>query len=293
MNLDFLYQDYDVRRTELKRLGNKLSHYTNFENARNILNGQTLWLKSADQQNDKYELKYGMSLIKEYSNSKADIIGVISAQSGVDFLNLLTFKNETFWNRILTDTFIASFIVHTSDDSVTGRADMWERYAQPEGIAFVLNAEFLDYNDDVLGLYPLPVRYFTQEKLNEYLDSIVGQMFAVKNNQVVFREKLEIAVQLVCLIASIKRWAYRAEDEWRLIANSEIEKLGSHLSQKKIPKRIELDLSGKSGSRFSVNNSLEQILIGPGPNQSANSQIIKQDLCSLNLSHIPVILSSI
>ena len=293
MELDFLYQDYDQRLAEFTRLNNKLAHYTNVDNARNILHGQTLWLRSADQQIDKYELKYGMALIEKYAELRADLIRKVSMKSSLDFLNLLTFRNDHYWKKILTNTFLASFVVHSPHDDGTGRIDMWDRYATPEGVAFVLKAEFLSYDDNVSGLYPLPVRYFTQDKLNEFLDSIVSQMFAIQNDRAVMRKQSEIAVQLVCLIASIKRMAFRAEEEWRLIANSSIERLGNHLSPRVSPRRIELDLAGVSGSKFTLANSLERILIGPGANQHSNRQIIKKELHSLNLDNIPVTLSSI
>lgn len=293
MSLDFLYQDYNRLHAEFVQLNHKLAHYTQFENALKILQGQSLWLKSADQMTDRYELHYGKTLIKNFADTRKEILKLISEQTSLNLLNLLSFANEEYWKKIFFNTFLASFVEHSPDDDEVGRADMWERYAKPEGIAFVLRPNFLESDDNVPGLFPLPVRYFNQEKLNQFLDNIARELHSVSASEIILREKSEIAFQLVCLIASIKRPAFRAETEWRLVANSLVEEFGNHISQKNMPRRVELDLSNRSASSYGIANSLERIIVGPGQNQLTHVKAISMALDKLDLNSVPVVLSSI
>jgi hypothetical protein len=51
------------RTTELGTKNLKLAHYTSAENALNIINGQTMWLRNAGVMNDHSEIEHGRGIL--------------------------------------------------------------------------------------------------------------------------------------------------------------------------------------------------------------------------------------
>lgn len=51
------------RTTELGTKNLKLAHYTSAENALNIINGETMWLRNAGVMNDHSEIEHGRGIL--------------------------------------------------------------------------------------------------------------------------------------------------------------------------------------------------------------------------------------
>lgn len=285
--MDFLYVDYERRYNWLKSRNIKLAHYTSFDCALLILNNQSFWLRDAMEMKDRYELVYGKDLIAKFAVSIEKEIREISENTGLDFWNLLNFKNKPYWREALKDTYIASLIEHTEDDDSTGRVDMWERYAGENGVAFIMNTSFLNNDDYLRGITPLPVRYFNSNNLTVFLSEIISKIKVATHlpnaRQFFQNEANELARQLLNLIISIKRPAFRAEQEWRLVVNQNLDQIGGHLKLGDNPKRVELNLSSTSPSKYNLDNLLSHIIVGPGDKQDDVVNQIEEHLSFLKL----------
>ncbi|WP_076407548.1 DUF2971 domain-containing protein [Shewanella sp. UCD-KL12] len=200
---------------------NKFVHYTSAENAINILNSKTLWMRSPRCMNDYMEISFGHQQLVKFFNTKEHRQRFIAAlddyEAGIaeEVLN----QFDEWWNKIQNDTFIASISVHPESEDLHGRLSMWRAYGeQPAKAALVLNNP--PKSNKNIGLILSPAAYFTYEDLENELLNIISSI----EDNIDYLKSLDkqavvgtTIVSLIILAVCLKHPGFKEEQEWRII----------------------------------------------------------------------------
>lgn len=114
-NLEKIFMPHMAKSKEsLTNGNNKFVHYTSAENAINIINSKTLWVRSPRCMNDYMGITFGHQQLVKFFNTKEHRSRFVKAldayEAGIAEEILDGF--DEWWSKIQNDTFIASISIH-------------------------------------------------------------------------------------------------------------------------------------------------------------------------------------
>ncbi|WP_161784916.1 DUF2971 domain-containing protein [Hoeflea sp. BAL378] len=255
----------------------KLAHYTSFEVALSIIEGEAVWMRDVAHMNDIGEVRYGIQAVDAFISETSDRQLLVSTIDGIHAG--LGAQIVPLWQmmraNISTSVYISCFSEHLPGKEDFGRLSMWRAYCcKPDGVALVLNTEPFRLESNALNAYSSPVFYGTvgqfHAKFREVLANITANadMLRTLHPQMLLNYVImAILFGAVCL----KHPGFSEEKEWRII----------HMSMMKMPtllRRREVNIRGKDETIFEIplkdvpeqglvgieiNDLLHQIVIGP------------------------------
>ena len=206
------------------RLGEnaRFAYYTSSEVAISVIRNGQLWMRNATVMNDYREMQHGIDLIIRHMNVNSalggrfwDAIGQISADLRG---RLITAFDENIPN-IANETYLTCISKHSEEEREFGRLSMWRAYGGAGGVAIILNTEVFSKATDALGVFSLPVRYFTDSEatshFNELALAIYSSVEDLKSHDedTVFDFFHALFVDY-CIV--LKHPGFREEKEWRI-----------------------------------------------------------------------------
>lgn len=204
---------------KLKAAGGKLAHYTTAENALNILNGRSIWLRNAALMNDFSEISFGKScLVPALQQLQPRLDAILdSAHPGLaaEVINRLADVEI----QVNLHTYLTSLAEFHEQDSF-GKLSMWRAYGGPTaGVAILFNLEVFESASDELAVYLHRVLYGERE-FRLALDGILDRL--EQNVELLTRvprksAHLVIFHALQDLVLTTKHPAFHEEQEWRII----------------------------------------------------------------------------
>jgi len=272
--LKLMYQDFLGRLEKLKTTGRKIVHYTSAENAINILNSKTIWLRNAALMNDYMEIHYGK---KQLINSLERYISEINSildKHHTGLMNDILIQLLEVHLSTDTHTYFTSFAEHPTDDEL-GKLSMWRAYGGPvAGVAIVFNSEvFEDGKLQKLSTAFRPVIYGPRE----FEDRFEHLMFTLKENQdLISLIPRQISHSILFhvfndLTLITKHPGFQEEDEWRIIHSPHLFSstfvTDSIHTIRGIPQTIyKIELRKQPGldvPELELNNLIHRVIIGP------------------------------
>jgi phosphatidylinositol kinase/protein kinase (PI-3 family) len=153
---ELMYQHVTERFEKLKSGNRKIAHYTSAENAMNIINGKTIWLRNAALMNDFMEIRYGKQRLLVALQQRLSEIETLfnSNHNGLaaEVFNWLADAEFT----VNSQTYLTSFAEHPADDGL-GKLSMWRAYGGPvAGVAIVFNTEVFESDKELRSPWHLP-----------------------------------------------------------------------------------------------------------------------------------------
>lgn len=255
----------------------KLVHYTSADAAISILENKKMWMRNVTCMNDWKEVRYGLELLR-------NILG----QEKVDPIEAALGKKAILWHKIKSTflnngfvltyrTYITCFSQLDIKEENTGQLSMWRGYGNNAGVAIVVKTDKFKSDFDRFNLFSLPVEYWTEEELRNYIGQLAENM---KENQNFIMELSDELLQnifaqiLISGAVALKHPGFKEEKEWRIISidgivyNSSAKALHEDIrTVKGIPQIIKyIPLTDKSESDeegFSISENLDHIIIGP------------------------------
>ena len=153
------------------------AYYTTASTALKIIKNKEIWLRNASVVNDYSEIKYGRDLLNKALNS----LSGLEFKSALDSIQPNLFEStkkkfERWYFKVGANTFICCLSEHYPSEDDNGRLSMWRAYGD---IALVVHKErILDGAMDI-GIYSLPVNYWTKTECEAELSKVADQ---IKNN---------------------------------------------------------------------------------------------------------------
>lgn len=204
-------------RTSIQTDNVRFVYYTSADTAMKVLRNQELWFRNATVMNDFSEISYGLDLIRAVFSGPegarfrdaVDNIFAGTIQQAEHFLS--GWEND--WRL---ETYIACLSVHDPKEDARGRLSMWRAYGDT---ALVVRNRPMTQITDRLGVYSLPVQYFSKEDFERYLSEITD---AVSKNRT-FLQGLGQSVLVSCIHQMLHQFAiatkhpgFKEEKEWRI-----------------------------------------------------------------------------
>jgi hypothetical protein len=241
----------------------KLAHYTSFEVALAIIEGEAVWMRDVSHMNDIGEVRYGINAVDAFISETSDrqlltsTLDLIHAGLGAQIVPLWQLMKA----NISTSVYISCFSEHLPGKEDFGRLSMWRAYCcKPDGVALVLNTEPFRLESNALNAYSSPVFYGTagefHGKFREMLANIsanADMLRSIDPQTLLGNVFMAILFGAVCL----KHPGFSEEKEWRII----------HMSMIKMPtllRKREVTIRGGDETIFEIplRDAPEQGLVG-------------------------------
>ena len=258
----------------------RLAHYTSAENAVNIIAGRQFWLRSAATMNDFREIEYGIEAVHTYFNGP----------SGPSWKKYFDSVDKNLWDRFERlfqelairakyHTYIASFSEHGSNEDQYGRLSMWRAYGGENNVALIFRGKTFAQETSAMGVFGLPVRYFTQQQFSSELDAAVQRLSEIDPEPLgreLHRFEYWVAMLLFHGIIGTKHPGFEEEREWRIFYSPEhpwnkwkpkelkFTSIGG-VPQSYLPIRLEKDQNPEI-PKIEIKDILDRVLVGPSPN---------------------------
>lgn len=253
--------DEAIKNMDAKKI--KLAHYTSFEVALQIIEGEAVWMRDVSHMNDIGEVRYGIQAVDAFISETADRTMLVDTLDAVH--SALGAQIVPIWQmmkaNISTSVYISCFSEHLPGKEDFGRLSMWRAYCcKPDGVALVLNTEAFRLESNALNAYSSPVFYGTvgefHAKFREMLSNIQANtdMLRTSDPQMLLSHVImAILFGAVCL----KHPGFSEEKEWRVI----------HMSLIKLPsllRKKEVNIRGRDETIFEIplKDAPEQGLVG-------------------------------
>lgn len=215
--LNFLYEDYHSRQKFLESSNSRLVHYADHKALFSIVENQELWLRRLTRMNDFKEFDFGLQLVRNYMSRRAIQMDELKTKHKLDLMGMLHPSSSLPWENLKKSAYCFSLSEHHQNEFQDGRLSMWRGYSNPSGVGLVIDDSILEDSDVHSPLYPLPVRYFNQKQLDDFLDPLVKRLIALPANLLSEEDHLNLGFQVFMLICSLKHPGFSEEREWRLI----------------------------------------------------------------------------
>ena len=209
---------------KLKDGSRYLCHYTTSENSLNILNSNQFWLRNARCMNDYSEITNGVELIAETlrADDKAllsrllNILGKGDSDQSSDFI-----AGWDNWIMSHSANVFIGCLAECSPDEVVGKLSMWRAYGSSTGgVCFIFDTQPFVAESDLLGAYTLPVCYYDQSQIYQFLEQAISTLEANKDVlDPLTSEELTTNVLglLVFRAIGLKHRGFSEEEEWRIV----------------------------------------------------------------------------
>lgn len=284
-------------------------HYTSAEVAMAILDGKSIWMRSAATMNDFSEIEHGTALLKEvWASEVGQRLQAMLTEIFPEAIPKATNLYESWWMEFKNHTYITCLSEHFDFEDETGRLSMWRAYGGAAGVALVMNQTPIASASDALKAYTSPVAYFDSAKMRTLFEAISEN---VAGEQTYLREQGETA-----LVASLfglfrgtviasKHPGFAEEAEWRVTYSPNMD--ASERIQPAIrtvrgaPQtiyQIPLESVPEEGLHgLDIPELLDRIIVGPTEHGYAIAEAFVRKLTELgvenawdrvHLSHIPL-----
>lgn len=214
---------YALSRTiELGTKNLKLAHYTTAENALNIINGETMWLRNAGVMNDHSEIEHGRSILAaalDLPTLGGRLLPILNrAHSGL--AERITDYVQRQRRQARERIFMISLCETTENDKL-GRLSMWRAYGgKTSGAALVFNGAIFDDAQMQLMSFGSPVLYGDIEEFALQLRAVIERLEhapALLRNVTGDIAFGAVSSALDFAILSVKHKGFEEEREWRVI----------------------------------------------------------------------------
>ena len=278
------------RRKELAKLESKFVHYTSSENAKNILEGECLWMRNTTCMNDFSEVEYGYNVLQRYFSFKWPELKrkIVFNPQVKEIIKSAIDLFDQHWGNSRSSIYLSSLSLHKVDEEGVGRLSMWRAYGNNSGAsaALILNNPT---PTEGLNVFLCPARYCSESIVYSELDSMLQNL----NDEAKFISELEmsfirsqVVLALILLTVSLKHKGFREEEEWRVVYLPEL-----------IPSIIKIDNSVEviNGlpqvvyklplkGNMSLEKIVHQVLIGPSKYPVVQVQAFRELLKKLGIS---------
>lgn len=265
---------YATNRTaHFKSKGCRFAYYTSAETAFRILSKQEVWLRNARLMNDFSEIQHGLACLTAAYSGEAG--AYLTRLLDAWFPGLPQEVSDMFSNRlgqIQFDTYLTCLSEHESKEDVRGRLSMWRAYGGRNGVAIIINGQFVEQASDALGAYSSPVFYGTPEDFVNEFTKVVHNIAA--NETFVRRLERDVVKNAVFGVlrygaVCTKHPGFIEEAEWRVVASPTIESpprlLRSFEVVRSVPQKV---------LKIKLENSPEEGLVGLAPAELIDRIII-------------------
>lgn len=202
---------------EIINSSKRFVYYTSADTAEKVLRNGELWFRNATVMNDFAEIAYGLDLIRK----------IFSGAQGKRFRDAVedifpdTIKRAdellSSWERDWRfETYIACVSVHDADEDTSGRLSMWRAYGDT---ALVIKNTPMVAVTDLLGVFSVPVSYFSETDFEEHLSSITDQILLNRSYLKDLGQDTLVAYihnMLFRFAIATKHPGFKEEKEWRL-----------------------------------------------------------------------------
>lgn len=192
-------------------------YYTAADTAMKIIRNNELWFRNATVMNDFLEISYGLDLIRSvFSGPEGDRFRVAIEDifpGTIEKAGALLSGWERDWKL---ETYLACVSLHEADEDRRGRLSMWRAYGDT---ALVVNNTPMTAVTDLLAVYSLPVRYFSEEDFTSHLAEITNSVLINRSYlQGLGQDTLVTSIHhmLFRIAIATKHPGFREEQEWRL-----------------------------------------------------------------------------
>lgn len=247
-------------------------YYTSTETAIKVLANQELWLRNATVMNDYSEISYGLDLIRQvFAGAQGDRFKVAVEEifpGTIERAVTLLAGWEQDWQL---ETYISCVSAHDESEDFQGRLSMWRAYGN---VALVINNRPMTAITDLLGIYSVPVLYFSANDLEEYFSKITDSILINRSYLRDLGQETLVSYihnMLFRIAIATKHPGFSEEKEWRIYyrpnerqspgVSEEIVVLGS-IAQKVF--KLRLAHEPENGLHFAdIPSLLDRLIIGP------------------------------
>lgn len=214
---------YALSRTaELGTKNLKLAHYTSAENALNIINGETMWLRNAGVMNDHSEIEHGRAILAaalDLPTLGGRLLPILD-RAHFGLAGRITDHVQRQRQQARERIFMIS-LCETAENDRLGRLSMWRAYGgKTSGAALVFNSDVFDDAQMHLMSFGSPVLYGNIEEFAPQLEEVIDRL---EQAPALLRSvTADIAFGAVSsvldfAILSVKHMGFEEEREWRVI----------------------------------------------------------------------------
>ena len=264
------------RTTELGTNNLKLAHYTSAENALNIINGQTMWLRNAGVMNDHSEIEHGRGILHaalELPTLGGRLYPILDrAHAGLAERIAGHVKRQRKQAR--ERIFMVS-LCETAATERLGRLSMWRAYGgATSGAALVFNSDVFDDAQMPLLSFASPVLYGDIEEFAPKLEAVIDRLEAAP--ALLRNVTADIAFNAVSsvldfAILSVKHMGFEEEREWRVIhrpfdyaSAHVVEKVASIGGTPQLIYQMPLvNQAGMNMPHLTLDRLLHRVIVGP------------------------------
>ena len=208
---------YQESISELTSENGRLAYYTDADTALKIISNGEVWLRNATVMNDFSEIAYGLELTMRALSGRA---GKAFERAADEIFPGAMATAKDLIGRLQNDwrfeTYITCVSRHKSAEDQTGRLSMWRAYGDT---ALVVRNTPMSASTDDLGVYSIPVNYFTPRDCEDRLEKVTE---AIRDSQHFLRQHgkdtfINHIVWMVSLSAiATKHPSFAEEEEWRI-----------------------------------------------------------------------------
>lgn len=204
----------------------RVAYYTTAETGFQILRNKEFWLRNTATMNDFLEVEHGFECLKKSYRSESGELFQRSLEDIFPGAAARAVQRLDDWlPGIRQETFIACFSEHLSSEDSHGRLSMWRAYGGRAGIALILKPDIMFAENDGIGVFAMPVAYWTQEefeaeyvRIAERINSnaqYVSSLGSASIENIVFN-------MLRSAVLCTKHPGFAEEREWRVIASPQM-----------------------------------------------------------------------
>ncbi|MDQ0301339.1 DUF2971 domain-containing protein [Ancylobacter polymorphus] len=210
------------RMAELGKKDLKLAHYTSAENALNIINGDTVWLRNAGVMNDHSEIEHGRDILQAALD--LPMLGgrlyALLDQAHFGLAQRIGDHVKRQRKQAREQIFMASLCETAANDRL-GRLSMWRAYGgTTSGAALVFNGDVFASAELPLQSFASPVLYGDIDEFAQEFETLINRLDqapALLSNVTADMAFRAVSSALDFAILSVKHRGFEEEREWRVI----------------------------------------------------------------------------
>jgi hypothetical protein len=296
--LEIFRPDATSTRDKMAQRGGRFVHYTSAENALNIINTKTLWMRNTNCMIDYRELQHGLDALRRFfapdkPNREEFVRALDACCEGIGQQAFELFDH--WWTDVQFSTYVTSVSEHDDKEDQHGRLSMWRAFAGGSArVALVFKIPLTNDPAATLNLLMLPVAYYTAEEVQDELKLVTTN---IKKNQEFLRSiDRAMLVQfiyfmLMANVVCMKHEGFHEEREWRIIysPNQRPSKLISRSIEVVggVPQtvhQIPLGGDGPDLANVAISSLINRIIIGPSPYPWPMSEAFVRALTAANVT---------
>lgn len=274
-----------IKPGNFKKLPETLTHYTNLNGLKGIIESRQIWASNVSFLNDRRELHFGLE-------ATIKVIQQLATKSALSkWSKALKVASENLAEGNIPNTYAACFC------SKSDVLSQWRGYGGTEqGVAIVFNRTRLAKSIKNPKASLVPIVYGLLEAKNQITKDLSDKLQAVqddieKTGDLTREQRMEEANSMLSrLLPQFKHTGFREEGEWRIVIQQKAIRSGVcfRVIKNVLVPYLEIDLKDSSGKL-----PISYLRVGPGADQELSKRSIELYLKKHGYEEVEVRVSNI